>query len=103
MKQKVFRHGEILFVKISKLPAGLEETKTKILMQGSHGNSHTFDNGKLYLKKEGQHIFGYFRAKDTALFHAEHGTNGKANLPNGVYELRRQSEFTSAGLVPVID
>jgi hypothetical protein len=100
---KVYRHGEIAFVKIDKLPTGLVQSKTKTIMRGSHGNSHDFDNGKLYLKKIDDYIFGYFVAKDTTLFHPDHGKNKKANLPNGVYELRKQNEFTPAGLVPVTD
>ena len=99
---KAIRHGEICFVEISSLPKDLEEANTKITIQGSHGNSHSFDNGKLYFKEDG-YIMGYFQAKNTMLFHAEHGKDGKANLPNGNYEIRRQKEFTPSGLTPVID
>lgn len=101
---KAFRHGEIAFVKISKLPKGLKETKTNLLMAGSHGNAHTFNTGKLYLKKENDFVFGYFIAKDTNLLHPEHSPKiGDAKLPDGIYQLIKQQEFTPAGLVPVID
>ena len=103
IKQKIYRHGEIAFLQIAKLPKGLKEEKTKILMSGSHGNSHTFDNGKLYLKKENDFVFGYFVAKDTSLIHPEHSPNGEAKLPNGIYQLIKQQEFTPQGLVPIID
>lgn len=103
-KTKVFRHGEILFLLIDELPKGLKETKSKTFMTGSHGNSHTFDNGKLYLKQDGDFIFGYFFAKDTNLFHPEHSPKlGDAKLPDGIYELRKQNEHTPEGLTPVID
>jgi hypothetical protein len=103
-KTKVFRHGEILFCQIEKLPKGLKETKSKVFATGSHGNSHTFDNGKLYLKQDGDYIFGYFVAKDTNLFHPEHSPKiGDAKLPDGIYELRRQQEFVNSELTPVID
>jgi len=105
--KKAFRHGEIAFVKIDKLPDGLTNNKSKILMKGSHGHDHTFDKGEMYLKKVNEFVFGYFVAKDTTLFHQEHGVGKgklkKAELPDGVYELRKQQEFTPDGLKPVID
>lgn len=101
---KAFRHGEILFKLIDKLPKGLKETKSNVFATGSHGNSHTFDNGKLYLKQDGDYIFGYFVAKDTNLFHPEHSAKiGDAKLPDGIYELRKQNEHTPEGLVQVFD
>jgi hypothetical protein len=105
MKTKVFRHGEIAFVKIAKLPKGLKEEKSsKILASGSHGNSHTFDNGKFYPKKKSDFVFGYFVAKDTSILHSEHSPKkGDAKLPNGIYKLIKQQEFTPAGLIPVVD
>ena len=54
------------------------------------------------------HVFGYFMAKNTTLLHADHGEKTKASLkkarlPNGIYELRKQTEHTPQGLVPVRD
>jgi hypothetical protein len=103
MENKCWRHGEVAFCEIKKLPAKLKQADTKTIVRGSHGNSHSFDNGKLYFKKDGEHIIGYFVAKNTTLFHAEHGKNGEAKLPDGVYEMRKQTEHTPAGLIPVVD
>lgn len=102
MKTQIYRHGEIGFIKVSKIPK-LTESKTNIFATGSHGNNHSFKGGKLFLleKPEGQ-VIGYFSAKDTKLFHPEHSPNGCA-LPNGKYEIRKQNEFTPSGLIPVID
>lgn len=104
MKNKIYRHGEIGFLEIDKLPEGLTESKTSTFATGSHGNDHTFKGGKLYLleKMEGQTI-GYLEAKNTSLYHPEHSPNGEAKLPDGVYELKKQVEFTPEGLVPIID
>jgi len=103
-KQQAFRHGEILFLKVSKIPKGLKETKTNMLMSGSHGNAHTFDTGKIYLVKESDFVFGYFKAKNTNLLHPEHSPKiGDAKLPNGNYQLIKQQEFTPQGLIPVVD
>ena len=102
--KKYYRHGEICFLEVDKLPKGLKETKSNVLAQGSHGNSHTFDKGKLYLTQEDNFVFGYFIAKDTNLLHPEHSPNiGDAELPDGVYKLIKQQEHTPEGLVPVID
>jgi hypothetical protein len=103
-KPKAFRHGEIMFVE-SKIPS-LEESKTDTIIKGSNNNPHTFKGGKLYLKSEGNYIIGYFQAKDTTLYHAEHG-EGKglkqAKLPDGDYEIRRAVEKVNEELIPVKD
>jgi len=98
-----FRHGELFFQIIDKLPPKLEETKTKEILKGSHGNPHTFDNGKLYLKNEDDYILGYFQAKNTTLHHIDHGKNGKAKLPDGNYRLRRQVEWINDQLRVIDD
>lgn len=107
-KIKCFRHGEIGFIPIDKLPENLKETKSKVIMKGSHNNDHSFDNGKLYLKNVSQYVFGYFVSKNTTLLHYEHGKQNKSKqrtalLPNGIYELRRQVEFINSELKHVID
>jgi len=103
-KKQVARHGEINFILIDKLPAGLKETKTRVLASGSHGHDHTFDNGKLYLKQDGDYVIGYFVDKNTNLYHDEHSPKkGDAKLPDGIYEIRRQVEHTPEGLKPVVD
>jgi len=99
---KAYRHGEILLLKIKSLPKGLKEKKSNVLMSGSHGNSHSFTNGKLYLKEDGQ-TFGYLVAKGTTLLHPEHGEDGKAKIADGVYQLIKQVEYTPEGFKPVVD
>jgi len=100
-----YRHGEIALVKVDSLPEGLELSKSKVIMVGSHNNSHTIDRGELYFKKEGDFSFGYLVAKNTSLLHPEHKEkNGKScRIEDGVYQLIKQNEFTPEGLVPIID
>lgn len=103
-KQQAYRHGEILLLKINKLPKGLTVSKTNIIMTGSHGNNHSIDTGKIYFKKEGDFVFGYLVAKNTNLLHPEHKEkSGKCPIKDGVYQLIKQNEFTPNGLIPVID
>lgn len=99
---KGYRHGEIFLLETKSVSKDAKENKSKILMTGSHGNNHSFDNGKLYLKEDGQ-TFGYLKAKNTTLFHPEHGVKGKAKIKDGVYQLIKQVEYTPDGLIPVID
>jgi len=107
-KLKVHRHGEILFVETKAIPKKAKETKTNTLLVGSGQNPHTFSGGTFYELKDGDYIFGYFKAKDTKLYHKEHGDKKNnnllmANLPNGNYELRRQYEYINNELKQVID
>jgi hypothetical protein len=100
---KNIRHGDIAFVEIEKLPKGLKSVKTnKIMEGGSGGNSHTFKGGIFYPKVDGSNIIGFFKAKDTKLYHIEHSPEG-CKLENGVYEVRRQVEYTHEGMKQVID
>lgn len=106
-----YRHGELCFQIIDKLPEGLEKSNSKSFIVGSHGHPHTYDNGDLYFKKEDDYVFGYFVAKDTTLYHEEHGEwegegEGKlkeAKLPDNIYRLRRAVEYVNGELKQVID
>ncbi len=100
MKKHAIRHGDLALIKISKLPEDLVETKTNLLMAGSHGHNHTVNQGKIYLKKVNDFVFGYLVAKDSTIQHEEHGNH---KIPDGVYELRGQQEVTHQGLKQVID
>ncbi len=100
---KIYRHGEIGFLKVRSIPK-LPESKTNTIMSGSHGHAHTFNGGKLFLtESKDQYEVGYLEAENTTLLHPEHGKNGKAKLPDGKYKIIRQVEFTPQGLIPVID
>jgi hypothetical protein len=106
-KIPAYRHGEILFIGTDKIPDGLKYKKTNTLLVGSGSNPHTFKGGKFYDYNSGI-IFGYFEAKNTKLYHKEHGNKQvgglkEAILSDGIYELRRGQEFISSELKPIID
>lgn len=100
MKTNLVRHGDLCVESIKKLPEGLEETNTRILVSGSHGHHHSIDNGTVYLKKVDDYVIGYLVAENTTLNHEEHGA---IKLDDGVYALRKQVEFTPSGLVQIVD
>jgi hypothetical protein len=99
---KAFRHGDIALLKVISIPKEAKKSDSKVLMVGSHQNNHSFTNGKFYELKQGDYIIGYLEAKNTKLFHPEHSPNG-VKIPNGVYEIRKQCEYTPSGLIPVVD
>jgi hypothetical protein len=103
---KAYRHGDMALILIDNLPKGLKEQKTDILMKGSHGNNHRVIHAKFYPKKEDNFVFGYLKAlKGCTLFHPEHGDKGtgKAKLPVGIYQLRKQNEILADELRGVQD
>ena len=107
--EKAYRHGDLALRLVDKLPGDAKKSRSKTLMQGSNNNSHTIDNGTLYLKNDGAFVFGFLEAKNTMLYHIDHGKRiaGKklreAKIPDGIYELRRQCEDTNEGMKPVLD
>lgn len=107
------RHWDMALIGIKKLPAKLKKSKSNVLMVWSHWNNHAFDKWQLYITtlidklKEWEFIFGYLVAKGTTLLHPDHWTwkwqIKKTKIPDGIYELRKQVEYTNEWLKPVID
>jgi len=103
---KAYRHGDMALEVIDKLPEGLKEKKTNVLMKGSHSNDHSFVKGKFYPKEESTFAVGYFEALEgCTLTHKEHGEGkGKtAKLPSGFYRVMKQNEIIADELKPVVD
>ena len=107
---KNIRHGDLGLKQIEKLPDGMKETKTKVLIRGSNNNPHSITQGTVYLlDKPNGFIIGYLVAQNTTLLHCEHGCAVKSKklrevkLADGVYELHCQKEFTHEGMRRVAD
>lgn len=105
-----YRHGDLALISVKELPDNLEKSFSKILMKGSHGNNHSFDEGEFFLKKNSDIVFGYLVAgENTNLFHISHGEKTKnkrlrkAKINPDIYELRKQHEETHEGMKPIID
>ena len=102
-KQIGIRQGDILYLKIPSIPEGLKAVKTDTILQnGSGGNPHKFTGGTFHPKIEGDFVLGYLKAKGTKIFHVEHNPKGN-ELPDGNYQILKQSEYTHEGLRPIID
>ena len=102
-KLKNYRHGDLALIGIEKLPEGLKPSKTNLLVTvSSGGEPHTFKGGTFYSKRNDDFIIGYLEAKSTKLYHKKHSPTGVL-ISNGMYEVRRQVEFTQEGMRQVID
>ena len=105
---KLYEHGDMVLMEIGKLPDGLTESASKILLEGKSNQHCHRGNGKWFPRATGQFIIGYFVARKTTLTHAEHGekSDGQlkaAKIADGIYEVRRQNELTHEGMKPVVD
>ena len=110
-----YRHGDLGLFSIKELPKdNIEKSNSKNIMIGSHGNSHRYNIGELYISKiDHPFIFGYFIAtEETILFHKSHGDkeiimNGtkykEAKIKPCIYELRKQNEETHEGMQAILD
>jgi len=110
-----YRHGDCGLISIDKLPEGLAPSTKKVLMVGSGGNDHAFNEGTFYpiseirLPDGGIHI-GYFEAvPGSKLLHPDHGEKidgqilREAPINEGVYQVIKQTEGTHSSMVPVED
>jgi hypothetical protein len=116
-KAKMYRHGDILLIKVSKIPDFvkpynfLREKEDKVILVGeTTGHAHRL-KGNAKILEIAQNIaddvfkriavngvdtretgiIGYAVVDgDTELVHEEHRT---ITLPKGIYEIRRQKEF----------
>ena len=106
---KPIRHGDLALFPVDKLPEGLKEAKTKIIMTGSGGNNHSFDNGVFHPVINSGFVVGYLVAEKTTLYHMEHGKKvsgeklREANIPDRIYRCEKQREDTHDRMKPVED
>ncbi|MFH1226830.1 MAG: hypothetical protein V1701_02865 [Planctomycetota bacterium] len=119
--KKLIRHGDMCLEEIDRLPEGLEKSGSEILMTGSGGNHHTYQNGEFYPKQVDAFVFGYFKSGEGCkLYHEGHGdkkpdgsfliekVNGRELMAtiipaNKIFALRKQQEDTHEGMRPVAD
>lgn len=114
-KIKVIRQGDLVYIPNQEnysvtIPSDLKKADTDVIIKGSGGHDHKVVNGEIYFKQSGEFVLGFLKAnKNAKLLHAEHGvvvkgkTLKEADLPEGVYQIRRQVEETNEGLRPVLD
>ena len=98
---KIYRQGDVLLLKIDKIPGKKRKIKSDIIAKGEvTGHAHRILNGSLFWGPTIRLSDGtvsksrttmYLDAKKGAqLIHDEHGP---IDIESGVYEVRRQREY----------
>ena len=87
---ETYRQGDVLLIRTEKLPEGLK-AKDNILAYGEvTGHHHKLMGGaRVYLTTNGQQVVQV--VKPTQLVHEEHG---QIEIPEGIYEVRIQREYS---------
>ena len=103
---KIYRQGDILFVKVSNIPQETIKTGSKVIIEyEATGHKHLIASNctELYeLEKDshiqrrfGRNIIGFVNVlDDTLITHDEHQP---IKLPKGKYQIIRQREFNPEG------
>ena len=93
------RQGDLLIMKVNKLPDGCVKHGHRILAEGeATGHKHELDTGELY-EKEGT-LFFRVSGDPATLKHEEHGP---ITFEPGVYKVIRQREYEPRGWRRVAD
>lgn len=96
----IARQGDLSFIKLPKLPTKLKKIKGgSLLHSDTTTHTHLLTGGTLYKDSKGN--LTAVVSKSAKVTHEEHGT---INLGKGIYEVRRQRQFSSSDMSkPVID
>lgn len=100
--KKLARQGDILFVKIDKLPKGLKKTMDGIVAHGEvTGHAHRVAENENVALLETEQGDKFVQADaDWQIVHDEHGP---ITLEKGVWEARRQREYSPEAIRRVAD
>lgn len=101
MKQKNYRHGDVLIIPCSPNEVRGEEQKKLVLALGEiTGHSHQITRGKAMLFKFDKKMYLRVQSKIACLTHEEHKT---LKIPQGDYEIKIQQDYTPEGWKRVQD
>jgi hypothetical protein len=91
-KKWMVRHGDLLLEKIETMPTGMQEKKTRVLLDGEvTGHAHRLDcDSKQAAIYEKEGVVYIHVVKESPLVHEEHRT---IVLPPGDYQMTRQREW----------
>lgn len=94
------RQGDLLIVKVVKIPEGAEMQKSRILAEGeATGHMHELDKGEVY-ENSGTLYFKVALGGISTLLHPEHKT---VTFEPGEYKVIRQREYEPKGWRRVAD
>lgn len=97
----LYRHGDVLIQKVSKIPAAKKRLKHRTLAHGElTGHSHQIREKNAVLYQAASELFLEVEKKAATVVHQEHGP---IELPPGLYRVWRQREYTPQKIVVVRD
>ena len=98
----LFRHGDVLIQKVTRLPKTVERLSHRTLAHGElTGHSHRIQEKEgVVLWQSAKELFLQIEAPHATVVHQEHAP---IELPKGVYRVWRQREYTPQRIVIVRD
>jgi hypothetical protein len=98
----MWRHGDVLIAPVSELPALARRRMGSVLAYGEiTGHSHRFaDPSAVELWEHGGQLFVRVTADVATVIHEEHHP---ISLPQGVYRVWKQREYTPQAIRTVVD
>lgn len=103
---KIAAQGDVLFVRIDKLPEGLTRETHKTAAHSETGHMHAFDDSaSVWLYSTSDQLEAYLEVEEPAVLrhHRVWDTHEEIEFPVGVYKIRRQREHTPDGWRQVMD
>lgn len=98
------RQGDVFLVQVKELPREAKATKRSkgiVLAEGEvTGHAHVLERGRLYITEEEVERRFVEITQTTDLVHEEHDT---ISVPSGIYEVRRQREYSPEAIRTVAD
>jgi hypothetical protein len=104
--------GDVLFRRMAYLPAGFAETTRNgdrlIVAHSETGHDHAIDEQdvRFFVRRLNDPLVGFLSVDGEfadVVHHRPHDTHETLRLPRGLWEVRRQREWTSLGLRQVED
>jgi hypothetical protein len=98
----LFRHGDVLIQKVSKLPKEVKRLGHRTLAHGElTGHSHSIqEKDDVALWQSADELFLEIGGRFATVVHQEHAP---IELPRGIYRVWRQREYTPERIVVVRD
>jgi len=99
MNKYTARQGDIMAIRIDKLPKGLRKKGSNILVHSdSTMHDHTLKKGTVFVDREGK-LFADVPEKTQIVHTADHSP---IDIPKGFYEIRRQVQHSMGDMVQVV-
>jgi hypothetical protein len=88
------RQGDLLIVKVDKIPEGTVRQKSRVLAEGEvTGHLHELDSGEVYEKEETL----YFKVAQGGISTLNHPEHKAVKFDSGEYKVIKQREYEPRG------